>query len=146
MDEKLVHAICLKKNIVLASLQESLTIGSNMALSFTTVQRMFFGSLILSLAVSFLQGNAMDGALTFVGLSTLVAIVWGLSEKELTFGTLGLNSEGLLVVFSFLASIAIFAEICIRVFSWPTVGSYALSLCFIGSFWWTGALIQPRNN
>ena len=79
----------MKKNIVLASLQESLTIGSNMALSFTTVQRMFFGSLILSLAVSFLQGNAMDGALTFVGLSTLVAIVWGLSEKELNLVHLG---------------------------------------------------------
>jgi hypothetical protein len=136
----------MKMNIVLASLQESLSLRLNMALSFPTVQRMFLGCFLVSAIVSFLQGSAMDGAFILIGLSTLVAIVWGLSEKELAFGTLGINSDGILVMFSFLVSIAIFAEICIRVFSWPTIGSYGLSLCFIGSFWWTGALIQPKNN
>ena len=136
----------MKMNIVLASLQESLSLRLNMALSFPTVQRMFLGCFLVSAIVSYLQGSAMDGAFILIGLSTLVAIVWGLSEKELAFGTLGINSDGILVMFSFLVSIAIFAEICIRVLSWPTIGSYGLSLCFIGSFWWTGALIQPKNN
>ncbi|NCG00723.1 MAG: hypothetical protein GWP25_02900 [Euryarchaeota archaeon] len=117
-----------------------------MGLSFTTVQRMFIGSFLASLFVWYFQGAVMDAALTLVGLSTLTGIVWGLSEKDITFDALGVNAAGFLVVFSFLASIAIFAEICIGVFDWPTVGSYSLSLFFVGSFWWTGALIQPSNN
>lgn len=117
-----------------------------MGLSFAAVQRMFLGSFVAAALTWFLQDSAMDAAMTFIGLSSLVAVVWGLSEKDLTFSTLSLNAEGVLVMFSFIASIAIFAEICIRVFDFPTVGSYALSLCFIGSFWWTGALIQPKNN
>jgi hypothetical protein len=117
-----------------------------MGLSFTTVQRMFFGGFLLSLLTLFLQGNFMDATLTFIGLSALTGIVWGLSEKDITFEALGLNPEGVLVLFSFVASIAIFAEICIGVFDFPRAGSYGLSLCFIGSFWWTGSLIQPKNN
>lgn len=117
-----------------------------MGLSFTTVQRMFIGSFLASLFVWYFQGSVMDAALTLVGLSTLTGIVWGLSEKDITFDALGVNAAGFLVVFSFLASIAIFAEICIGVFDWPTVGSYSLSLFFVGSFWWTGALVQPSNN
>ena len=117
-----------------------------MGLSFAAVQRMFLGSFIVAVLTWFLQDSAMDAAMTFIGLSSLVAVVWGLSEKDITFSTLGLNADGVLVMFSFVASIVIFAEICVRVFDFPSVGSYALSLCFIGSFWWTGALIQPKNN
>ncbi|MFQ3317841.1 MAG: hypothetical protein ACKVKS_03600 [Candidatus Poseidoniales archaeon] len=117
-----------------------------MGLSFTTIQRMFFGSFLISLLTLFLQSNLMDATLTFIGLSTLTGIVWGLSEKDITFEALGLNAEGVLVMFSFVASVAIFAEICVGVFDFPRVASYGLSLCFIGTFWWTGALIQPKNN
>lgn len=117
-----------------------------MGLSFTAVQRMFLGSFIAAALTWILQDSAMDAALTLIGLSFLVAVVWGLSEKDLTFNLLGINPEGIFVMFSFVVSIAVFAEICIRVFDFPTVGSYGLSLFFIGSFWWTGALIQPRNN
>ncbi|HJL96773.1 MAG: hypothetical protein HOL22_05385 [Euryarchaeota archaeon] len=117
-----------------------------MGLSFTTVQRMFIGSFLAALLAWYFQCTAMDAAWTFIGLSSLTGIVWGLSEKDITFDALGLNSQGVLVMFSFVASIAIFAEICIGVFDFPTIGSYGLSLCFIGTFWWTGALIQPSNN
>jgi len=111
-----------------------------------TVQRMFLGSFLVSLLTWFLQSNLMDATLTFIGLSTLTGIVWGLSEKDIAFEALGLNAEGVLVMFSFVASIVIFAQICIGVFDFPMAGSYGLSLCFIGSFWWTGALLQPKNN
>ncbi|MDE0869312.1 MAG: hypothetical protein OSA21_03250 [Candidatus Poseidoniaceae archaeon] len=117
-----------------------------MGLSFVTVQRMFLGSFIVSFITWILQGNLMDATLAFIGLSALTGITWGLSEKDLTSEALGLNAEGILVIFSFLASIAIFAQICIGVFDFPVVGSYGLSLFFIGSFWWTGALIQPKIN
>ena len=40
----------------------------------------------------------MDATLTFIGLSTLTGIVWGLSEKDITFEALGLNAEGVLVM------------------------------------------------
>ena len=88
----------------------------------------------------------MDATLTLIGLSALTGITWGLSEKDIAFEALGLNAEGILVIFSFLASIAIFAQICIGVFDFPMIGSYVLSLFFVGSFWWTGALIQPKTN
>ena len=117
-----------------------------MGLSFVTVQRMFLGSFLASSLTWFLQGNLMDAMLTFIGLSALTGITWGLSEKSIAFDALGVNAEGVLVIFSFVASIAIFAQICIGVFDFPTVGSYGLSLFFIGSFWCTGALIQPKTN
>ena len=117
-----------------------------MGLSFTTVQRMFLGSFLVAFATWVLESNLLDATLTFIGLSTLTGIAWGLSEKQITFEALGLNAQGILVIFSFVASIAIFAQICIGVFDFPMIGSYGLSLCFIGSFWWTGALIQPKNN
>ena len=87
-----------------------------------------------------------DATWVFLGLSALTGIVWGLSEKDITFDALGMNASGFFVVFSFFVSIAIFAEICIGVFSWPTTGAYVTSLFFVGSFWWTGALVQPKNN
>jgi len=117
-----------------------------MGLSFATVQRMFVGSFLAALLTWFLQDSLMDATLTFIALSALTGIVWGLSEKDIAFDALGMNSSGLFVAFSFLVSIAIFAELCIGVFSWPTTGSYVTSLFFVGSFWWTGALIQPKNN
>lgn len=117
-----------------------------MGLSFVTVQRMFLGSFLVSFFTWILQGNLMDATLTLIGLSSLTGITWGLSEKDIAFEALGLNAEGILVIFSFIASIAIFAQICIGVFDFPMVGSYVLSLFFVGSFWWTGALIQPKTN
>tara|TARA_B100001758_G_C18219573_1_gene509515 strand:- start:279 stop:632 length:354 start_codon:yes stop_codon:yes gene_type:complete len=117
-----------------------------MGLSFATVQRMFFGSFLAAALTWVLQDSLMDATWVFLGLSALTGIVWGLSEKDITFDALGLNASGFLVAFSFLISIALFAEICIGVFSWPTTGSYVTSLFFVGSFWWTGALVQPKNN
>jgi len=117
-----------------------------MGLSFVTVQRMFLGSFLAAFLTWVIRNNLMDATLTFIGLSALTGIAWGLSEKDITFEALGLNAAGILVIFSFFASIAIFAQICIGVFDFPTLGSYGLSLCFIGSFWWTGALIQPKTN
>lgn len=117
-----------------------------MGLSFVTVQRMFLGSFLAGGLTWFFQDSLMDATWVFLALAALTGIVWGLSEKDITFEALGLNPSGFLVAFSFLASIAIFAEVCIGVFSWPTTGSYVTSLFFVGSFWWTGAMVQPKNN
>ena len=117
-----------------------------MGLSYPTIQRMFAGNAILTGLTWFMQDNYMDAAFVFIALSTLIGIAWGLSERELTFGHLGMNSAGILTLFAFIASIAVFAEVSIRVWDFPTVGSYVLSLFFVGSFWWTGALIQPKYN
>jgi hypothetical protein len=81
-----------------------------------------------------------------IALNCLIAIVWGLSEREMTFNHLGMNQSGILTVAAFIGSIALFAEVSIRVWDFPTTGSYMLSLFFVGSFWWTSALIQPENN
>ncbi len=69
-----------------------------MGLSFVTVQRMFLGSFLVSFLTWFLQGNLMDATLAFIGISALTGIAWGLSEKDITFGALGLNAEGILVI------------------------------------------------
>ena len=69
-----------------------------------------------------------------------------MSDEEMAFHHMGLNASGILTLLSFIGSIALFAEVSIRVWDFPTTGSYLLSLFFVGSFWWTGALIQPRNN
>ena len=83
-----------------------------MGLSFAAVQRLFLGSFLAAVLTWFLQDSFMDATWTFLGLSALTGIVWGLSEKDIAFDALGLNSQGILVAFSFLVSIAIFADIC----------------------------------
>tara|TARA_B100001093_G_scaffold261333_1_gene249766 strand:- start:6676 stop:7029 length:354 start_codon:yes stop_codon:yes gene_type:complete len=117
-----------------------------MGLSFATVQRLFLGSFVASLLVYFFQRDTMNAALTLIALSSLTAIIWGLSEKDATFSSLSINAEGFLFVFGFILSIVIFAQLCIGLFEWPFLGSYITSLFFVGSFWWTGAMIQPKTN
>ncbi|MDB9834806.1 hypothetical protein OAC38_02100 [Candidatus Poseidoniaceae archaeon] len=117
-----------------------------MGLSYTTVQRLFVGSFIASAITWFTQDNYTDAALVLIALSALIGIAWGLSEREMTFEHLGRNQAGVLTILAFFASIALFAEVGIRVWGFPTTGSYVLSLFFVGSFWWTSALIQPKNN
>ena len=117
-----------------------------MGLSYSTVQRLFVGSFIASAITWFMQDNYMDAALVFIALSALIGIAWALSEREMTFEHLGMNQAGVLTTIAFIASIAVFAEVGIRIWGFPTTGSYVLSLFFVGSFWWTSALIQPKNN
>lgn len=117
-----------------------------MGLPYSTVQRMFLGSFAISGLTWFFQDNYTDAAYVLIALSSLIAVVWGLSERETAFTHLGMNQAGILTIVAFLGSIALFAEVSIRVWGFPTTGSYVLSLFFVGSFWWTSALIQPENN
>jgi hypothetical protein len=107
---------------------------------------MFAGTVVATLLTWFFQDSYTEAAYVFIALMALVGIVWALSEREMTFHHMGLNTSGILTLLSFIGSIALFAEVSIRVWDFPTTGSYVLSLFFVGSFWWTGALIQPRNN
>ena len=117
-----------------------------MGLPYSTVQRMFLCSLVIAGLTWLTQDNYTDAAYVLIALNCLIAIVWGLSEREMTFSHLGMNQAGILTVAAFIGSIALFAEVSIRVWDFPTTGSYILSLFFVGSFWWTSALIQPENN
>ena len=72
-----------------------------MGLSFATVQRMFLGSFLAAALTWVLQDSMMDATWVFLGLSALTGIVWGLSEKDITFDALGMNASGFFVVFSF---------------------------------------------
>jgi hypothetical protein len=117
-----------------------------MGISYPTIQRLFLGSFVAAGLTWFTQDNFTDAAYVLIALSALIGVAWGLSEREMTFAPLGLNQSGVLTVLAFLASIALFAEVSIRVWGFPTTGSYLLSLFFVGSFWWTSALIQPENN
>ena len=117
-----------------------------MGLSYTAIQRMFVANFIVSAATWYTQDNYTDGALVLIALSALIGIAWGLSEREMTFEHLGMNQAGVLTMLAFIGSIALFAEVGVRIWGFPTTGSYVLSVVFIGSFWWTGALIQPKTN
>lgn len=117
-----------------------------MGLPYSTIQRMFAGTVVAALLTWFFQDSYTDATYVFITLMVLIGIAWALSEREMTFQHMGLNASSILTVAAFLGSIALFAEVGIRVWDFPTTGSYVLSLFFIGSFWWTGALIQPSNN
>ena len=116
-----------------------------MGLDITTVQRMFLASLIAGLGVWYLQGTVMDGMLTFIALSALTGLVWGLSERETTFQYLNLKGNGPWSMLAVLGSIVAFAQVSVAIWAFPTVGAYILSLSFIGSFWVTGYMMQPNG-
>jgi hypothetical protein len=117
-----------------------------MGIPYSTIQRLFIGSFVVAGLTLFTQDNYTDAAYVLIALSALIAVAWGLSEREMAFSHLGMNQSGVLTMLAFIGSIALFAEVGIRVWGFPTTGSYVLSLFFIGSFWWTSALIQPENN
>ena len=120
-------------------------LGWLMGLDITTVQRMFLASLIAGLGVWYLQGTVMDGMLTFIALSALTGLVWGLSERETTFQYLNLKGNGPWSMLAVLGSIVAFAQVSVAIWAFPTVGAYILSLSFIGSFWVTGYMMQPNG-
>jgi len=132
-------------NPSLRELKNAVPLGENMGLSMTTVQRMLGASLVASLGVWFLQGAVMDAVLTFIALSALTGAVWALSERETTFAYLNLNGSGPWNMLAVLATVVVFAQVSISIWAFPTVGAYILSLCFIGSFWLTGYMIQPSG-
>jgi len=119
--------------------------GDTMGLEFTTVQRMFLASLVAGLGVWYLQGAVLDGMLTFIGLSALTALVWGLSERDTTFTHLNLKGSGPWHMVAVVASVVLFAQLSLAIWAFPTVGAYVLSLSFIGSFWATGLMMQPSG-
>ena len=116
-----------------------------MGLEFSTVQRMFGASLVAAVGVWFLQGAMMDAVLTLIALCAITALIWGLSERNETFGALNLTGSGPWEMLAVVASIVVFAQVSMAVWAFPAVGAYVLSLSFIGSFWVTGYMMQPNG-
>lgn len=135
----------LKRRFLLRDFKNPFHLGAFMGLDFTTVQRMFVASLVASLGVWYLQGTLMDGMLTLIGLCALTALVWGLSEREITFTHLNLKGSGPWNMLAVVASVVIFAQLSVAIWAFPTVGAYVLSVSFIGSFWATGFMMQPSG-
>ena len=129
----------------LRELKNAMRLDEIMGLSMTTVQRMLGASAVAALGVWYLQGAVMDGVLTLVALCTLTALIWGLSERESTFSYLKLTGSGPWNMLAMVASIVIFAQLSISIWAFPVVGAYLLSLSFIGSFLFTGYMIQPNG-
>ena len=73
-----------------------------MGISYSTIQRLFIGSLVASGLTWFTQDNFTDAAYVLIALSTLIGVAWGLSEREMTFAHLGVNQSGALTVLAFL--------------------------------------------
>jgi len=134
-----------RAGIALRDFKNPFHFGRPMGLDITTVQRMFLASLIAGLGVWYLQGTVMDGMLTFIALSALTGLVWGLSERETTFQYLNLKGNGPWSMLAVLGSIVAFAQVSVAIWAFPTVGAYILSLSFIGSFWVTGYMMQPNG-
>jgi hypothetical protein len=115
-----------------------------MGLSFTAVQRLMAAVFVVTILVAFTTRDAFNTAWTVITLSTLVGVIWAVSNKDTTFAYLGINSYGILSVVTFLVVSVIFAEWCMTM--WGTdsrVGTYGLSLITVATFWWTIEMMEP---
>lgn len=117
----------------------------DMGLSMRATNRLLSVTLLVTLIVAFTTRDAIQTAWTAIALSGLIGFVWIISTKDTTFEYLGLNSNGLLNTFAFVVTIILFSQFCISLWDSPFVGTYALSLVTIGTFWWTIDILQPST-
>lgn len=117
-----------------------------MALSFDLVKKLFIGSFIVGIATYWSTASAMSAVQATIGISAIVAILWGLSAREETFAHLSLNKAGVLNAVGFVASVVALAQTCVIAWGYPTTGSYIFSLFTVISLWWTAYAMEPGNN
>lgn len=116
-----------------------------MGLSMRATNRLLSVTLLVTIIVAFTTRDAIQTAWTAVALSGLIGFVWIISTKDTTFEYLGFNSKGLLNAFAFVVTIILFSQFCISLWDSPFIGTYALSLVTIGTFWWTIDILQPST-
>ena len=117
----------------------------DMGLSMRATNRLLSVTLLVTIIVAFTTRDAIQTAWTAVALSGLIGFIWIISTKDTSFEHLGFNSKGLLNAFAFVVTIILFSQFCISLWDSPFVGTYALSLVAIGTFWWTIDILQPST-
>ena len=119
-------------------------LAANMGISYANVQRMMVAVAIITIITAIMTRDAFTTAWTAIALSVVVGFLWGVSYRETTFKHLGVNSYGLLNVFSFAVVTIIFAEWCMTMWgSDSRVETYGLSLVTIATFWWSIEMMEP---
>ncbi len=121
-----------------------------MGLSYASVQKMLAAVAVITVITAVLTREAFTTAWTLIALSTIVGLVWAVSNREMTFKHLGIHSYGFLNVVSFIVVTIIFAEWCMTMWgSDSRIETYGLSLVTIATFWWSIEMLEPtvvKNN
>ena len=121
-----------------------------MGLSYASVQKMLAAVAVITVVTAVLTREAFTTAWTLIALSTIVGLVWAVSNREMTFKHLGIHSYGFLNVVSFIVVTIIFAEWCMTMWgSDSRIETYGLSLVTIATFWWSIEMLEPtvvKNN
>ena len=121
-----------------------------MGLSYASVQKMLAAVAVITVITAVLTSEAFTTAWTLIALSTIVGLVWAVSNREMTFKHLGIHSYGFLNVVSFIVVTIIFAEWCMTMWgSDSRIETYGLSLVTIATFWWSIEMLEPtvvKNN
>ena len=121
-----------------------------MGLSYASVQKMLAAVAVITVITAVLTREAFTTAWTLIALSTIVGLVWAVSNREITFKHLGIHSYGFLNVVSFIVVTIIFAEWCMTMWgSDSRIETYGLSLVTIATFWWSIEMLEPtvvKNN
>ncbi|MEC8242182.1 MAG: hypothetical protein VX023_00490 [Candidatus Thermoplasmatota archaeon] len=121
-----------------------------MGLSYASVQKMLAAVAVITVITAVLTREAFTTAWTLIALSTIVGLVWAVSNREMTFKHLGIHSYGFLNVVSFIVVTVIFAEWCMTMWgSDSRIETYGLSLVTIATFWWSIEMLEPtvvKNN
>ena len=119
-------------------------LGENMELSYANVQRMLIAVAVITIITAIMTREAFTTAWTAIALSSIVGLVWAVSNREYTFKHLGINSYGFLNSLSFVIVTIIFAEWCMSMWdSDSRIGIYALSIVTIATFWWSIEMLEP---
>ena len=77
-------------------------LGENMGLSYANVQRMLIAVAVITIITAIMTREAFTTAWTAIALSSIVGLVWAVSNREYTFKHLGINSYGFLNSLSFI--------------------------------------------
>ena len=121
-----------------------------MGLSYASVQKMLAAVAVITVITAVLTREAFTTAWTLIALSTIVGLVWAVSNREMTFKHLGIHSYGFLNAVSFIVVTVIFAEWCMTMWgSDSRIETYGLSLVTIATFWWSIEMLEPtvvKNN
>lgn len=121
-----------------------------MGLSYASVQKMLAAVAVITVITAVFTREAFTTAWTLIALSTIVGLVWAVSNREMTFKHLGIHSYGFLNVVSFIVVTIIFAEWCMTMWgSDSRIETYGLSLITIATFWWSIEMLEPtvvKNN
>ena len=119
-------------------------LGENMGISYANVQRMLIAVAAITIITAFTTMEAFTTAWTAIALSSLVGFAWAVSNREITFKHLGINSYGFLNALSFVIVTIVFAEWCMSIWdSDSRVGIYVLSIVTIATFWWSIEMMEP---